>query len=139
VDEYQIRSSTSYARQKVHERDGGVCASCGRDTDAFRQLRARVRGEWFGYHENPHIRAFWRNLKDALERRLVQAGVVRSSWADHVWEMDHIAPVDTGGGACGLENLQTLCVPCHRRKTALQARAKADARKGQGRLFEECS
>lgn len=34
------------------------------------------------------------------------------------WEADHILEVVNGGGACGLENLQTLCSdPCHRQKT----------------------
>jgi 5-methylcytosine-specific restriction endonuclease McrA len=33
------------------------------------------------------------------------------------WEVDHIIPVFLGGSACGLENLQTLCVDCHKDKT----------------------
>lgn len=33
------------------------------------------------------------------------------------WEADHIVAVIEGGGACGLENFQTLCVPCHKLKT----------------------
>jgi len=31
----------------------------------------------------------------------------------HIWEMDHILPVEEGGGACGIENLRVLCKPCH--------------------------
>ncbi|MCB1713230.1 MAG: HNH endonuclease, partial [Candidatus Riesia sp.] len=34
------------------------------------------------------------------------------------WAMDHIIPVHRGGGSCGLWNLQTLCLPCHKKKTA---------------------
>jgi hypothetical protein len=33
------------------------------------------------------------------------------------WEMDHIVEVVNGGGGCGLDNLQTLCVVCHKAKT----------------------
>lgn len=57
----------------------------------------------------------------------------------HAWEADHIVPVQDGGGACGLDNYQTLCIGCHRCKTAEQARRVAEqrrlARTGQERLF----
>jgi len=42
----------------------------------------------------------------------------------HLWEMDHIRPVSEGGGLCGLDNLRTLCVPCHRDETADLARRR---------------
>jgi 5-methylcytosine-specific restriction endonuclease McrA len=41
-------------------------------------------------------------------------------WPTHritFWDADHIKEVCRGGGLCGLENLQTLCVLCHRKKT----------------------
>jgi len=33
------------------------------------------------------------------------------------WEADHIIPVFQGGGACSLDNFQTLCKACHKEKT----------------------
>ena len=33
------------------------------------------------------------------------------------WQADHIFPVFLGGAACGLDNLQTLCVDCHKKKS----------------------
>jgi 5-methylcytosine-specific restriction endonuclease McrA len=39
-----------------------------------------------------------------------------------LWHADHIVPVERGGGLCGLDGMQTLCAPCHRRKTAEEAR-----------------
>lgn len=52
----------------------------------------------------------------------------------HFWEMNHIRPVSEGGGSCGLDNLETLCLPCHRRHTkALRTRlAERKKRKGHG-------
>jgi len=47
----------------------------------------------------------------------------------HLWEADHIKPVVEGGGQCGLDNLRTLCIRCHKRATAELARRRAEARK----------
>lgn len=46
------------------------------------------------------------------------------------WHMDHIVPVVEGGGSCGLDNLRTLCVACHRRVTA-ELRARLAERRRQ--------
>jgi 5-methylcytosine-specific restriction enzyme A len=35
-----------------------------------------------------------------------------------LWDADHIVPVVEGGGECDLANLQTLCLKCHRERTA---------------------
>ena len=34
-----------------------------------------------------------------------------------LWDADHIVPVTEGGGECDLENIQTLCLRCHREAT----------------------
>ena len=36
------------------------------------------------------------------------------------WELDHVVPLIDGGGH-DLANLQTLCTPCHQRKTSAEA------------------
>lgn len=51
-----------------------------------------------------------------------------------LWDMDHINPVIRGGGSCGLENLRTLCIPCHKRMTRELARRRASERVGQPEL-----
>jgi 5-methylcytosine-specific restriction endonuclease McrA len=40
------------------------------------------------------------------------------------WEADHIVPVAEGGGESSLDNFQTLCTPCHAKKTRQQAQDK---------------
>ena len=40
-----------------------------------------------------------------------------------LWDADHIIPVAEGGGECDLSNMRTLCLKCHRARTAeLRAR-----------------
>lgn len=39
------------------------------------------------------------------------------------WHADHIIPVHKGGGACTLDNFQTLCVDCHKEKTLADMQA----------------
>jgi len=41
------------------------------------------------------------------------------------WELDHIVPL-VDGGTHDDDNLQTLCTPCHKRKTAGEASARAE-------------
>jgi 5-methylcytosine-specific restriction protein A len=49
------------------------------------------------------------------------------------WDADHIVPVAEGGGECGLENMRTLCRPCHQRQTArLRQRLAEKRRAAQG-------
>lgn len=54
-------------------------------------------------------------------RELIGAGAAargRKTW----WEADHILPVVEGGDS-SLDNIRTLCIPCHRAATAaLRAR-----------------
>lgn len=105
VDAWKIKTQPPFARRKVHQRDGGVCADCGRACDALKIELSKL---------------------DKAERsaRLVEYGYPPK--AQHLWEMDHIVPVVEGGGSCDLSNLRTLCIPCHRKVTAaLRARLRA--------------
>ena len=36
-----------------------------------------------------------------------------------LWDADHIIPVVKGGGQCGLDNLRTLCIKCHKNETKI--------------------
>ncbi len=89
-------------RRRVRKRDRGVCRACGLDTNA---LRRRVAGRG---------RAGRLRALGFLPRR-------------SLWELDHIVPLIDGGGH-EFSNLQTLCVPCHRKKTTGETRQRASAR-----------
>jgi 5-methylcytosine-specific restriction protein A len=107
VEEWKLRSNPGHLRERVLERDRGVCAQCGVDCIAeFHRIR-KLRGA--------------ARLRAATEWRL---GSRKS-----LWDADHITPVVYGGGECDLSNMQTLCLKCHRARTAqLRAARKETVR-----------
>jgi 5-methylcytosine-specific restriction protein A len=94
VDQWKLRTDPGYLRTRVFERDGGVCAACGLDTEALRKNK--------------------RKLDYAARRQFEKEWGVRR----HLWDADHILPVAEGGGQCDLSNMRTLCLKCHRDATA---------------------
>ena len=98
VHEWRLRTDPGYLREKVLERDRGICAGCGIDClHAELQLR-RLRGA--------------SRLKASL------AWGLRPGTRKSLWDADHIVPVVEGGGECDLANIRTLCLKCHRTATA---------------------
>lgn len=60
--------------------------------------------------------------------RLRQLGLQRFLawwWRKTFWDMDHIRPIARGGGGCDLDNLRTLCVPCHSERSAKETRVRS--------------
>lgn len=94
-----MRTNPGYLREKVFERDHGVCAVCGADTIA-------LRGDM-------------RKLDYAARRLFLKKWGLREGSRKSLWDADHILPVAEGGGQCDLSNLRTLCLLCHRDATAL--------------------
>lgn len=55
-------------------------------------------------------------IRDELFKR--ESGFCRECGVyDEKWQADHILSVSEGGGACTLDNFQTLCSDCHKAKT----------------------
>lgn len=78
------------------------------------------RGGWGDIHRSalPYVRAA---RKHVLSRLGWESFWQRKSF----WDVDHVVAVKDGGGRCGLDGLQTLCVGCHAAKTAGQNRKHA--------------
>lgn len=87
-EHWMLRTSPSFVRFKVWERDKGVCAGCGSDTVKTAP---------------PH--------RNGTSRRNSPRGT------GDLWQADHIKPVIEGGGECDLSNFRTLCIPCHKKVT----------------------
>jgi 5-methylcytosine-specific restriction enzyme A len=101
VEEWRLRTDPGYLRERVFERDRGVCAMCGVDTEALRKTK--------------------RKLDYSARRQFEKEWGARHS----LWDADHLTPVVEGGGECGLANMRTLCLKCHRSTTAELRRRRA--------------
>ena len=118
-----------------------MCAACGLDTrvlerDLRRALAALTgQAEWSRTHrvweDGVQVTRFRRPLRRAARLRGSRAAVraleaLGLTVDRSFWEADHVVAVVEGGGLCGLENLRTLCRPCHKAETlALRARREA--------------
>lgn len=141
-----VRRNQVYRRQYVWVRDRGRCALCGLEAwkleARIHQIRLAIDGviqipntaksvgmeslkAWKvckrRSRHSPNGQRRWARVNGWLGRRGLP---YRGSF----WEADHIVPTVEGGGN-GLENLRTLCVPCHVAETAKLKRRLAEKRR----------
>ena len=112
--QFNIAYFPSHTRWHVYKRDHGVCAKCGCDTDKLKRIIMRAR-HWMS---SSAVRSVVREL-----------GFTDYLFHGNLWQADHIQECINGGWGTGLENLRTLCTPCHRAETARLARERAEKRK----------
>lgn len=104
IHEYRLRTNNSYLRNKVFERDKGICAMCGTDT---KLIAKEIQSCKSGDEKN-------RLLK---QNNIPKTRKILRRNGGSLWDADHIVPVKDGGGQCGLENIRTLCISCHKKIT----------------------
>ncbi|PFX16259.1 DNA annealing helicase and endonuclease ZRANB3 [Stylophora pistillata] len=107
--EYQVRGSGTTARRALFEAERGICQLCSMDAHNLYQnvvaLPVRDRPKFLA--QTPY---------SALPNQTLKKMIMEPK-EGMFWEADHITPVSEGGGECGLDNLRTLCVICHRKAT----------------------
>lgn len=120
--EYEPVASQASLRRAVWERDRGQCAECPDDASLlprFSEYRFPCGADTLAIGATcPET---WRARIRGEEHACGPPIVVG-------WECDHVVPVEDGGEHC-LANVQTLCIPHHRRKSALEAAARAARRR----------
>ncbi len=111
VEEWRLRSNSGHLRDRVFERDKGICALCQVNCIAEYAHIRRLRGS----------------------ARLKAAAAWGLKGRKSLWDADHILPVAEGGGECDLTNMRTLCLKCHRLHTAAlrERRRKEPGSRGQ--------
>jgi len=122
AEEGRLRRGGMYASSRVRAQvfalERGICCLCGIDAHA---LFLRISSLQPAERLNALCGANWKlpQSSGALERLLQ-----RPKEGDF-WQADHVRAVAEGGGSCRLQNLRTLCVPCHKVETEkLRSRLK---------------
>jgi 5-methylcytosine-specific restriction enzyme A len=118
-EEWRCKTSPSYIRWKLKQRDHGICVLCQTDTIALQKE----------YHQLPKYPD-----REARDHFLKVHGIPFGRSSSDWWDADHIIPVIEGGGECDLSNLRTLCIPCHRKETRELRRRLKEARDPNMRL-----
>lgn len=120
VEEYRSLYDWQLIRGRVRDRDKGICALCGCDTDRLcRILRHADRFAW--------------RIGESKDHRGVRLAIFETARGGYdLWEADHIVPREQGG-TNAIENLRTLCVGCHHEVTSRQAGDRAASRRVRGR------
>lgn len=104
VHELQLRTNGRYLRDCVYNRDKGVCKICNIDTKKTAKMALQLNTK----EREEYLKKFNISLKRKIWKRKHGGGL---------WDADHIIAVKDGGGQCGLENIRTLCIKCHKNVT----------------------
>ena len=103
--ELKLRTSNRYLRLCVYKRDKGICKLCMDDT----KLVAKKALELKKNNLIKELETFLKSKNISLKRK-----IWKSKCGGGLWDADHIIPVKDGGGQCGLDNIRTLCIDCHK-------------------------
>lgn len=116
-EHWRLTSDPVYVRSRLLERDHGVCCRCGLDCE---ELRSAVLATWHACDPLARFRtripSVLRLSGNALSQFLhdTKMPLSRRSY----WDAHHRVAVAEGGGQCGLDNYETVCIWCHTRETA---------------------
>ncbi|KAL7563289.1 hypothetical protein ACA910_016649 [Epithemia clementina (nom. ined.)] len=122
AEEGRLRRGGKFAskqiRTAVFALEGGKCTLCGIDAHTlYEQILCLQPAERL----NRLLDANWKLPRTGKRVE----NLLQNPKEGDFWQVDHIQAVAEGGGSCGLDNLRTLCVPCHQRETEkLRSRLK---------------
>lgn len=115
----------------------GICRWCNKPITKLLKNGKLSKSTWHNTCVNEYKLLHW----PAYTRKMVwkrdkgicsQCGSKCDRKGINGWHMDHIIPLYSAQGqlwAWSMDNLQTLCKPCHKIKTANEASQRAAARK----------
>lgn len=116
----------------------GICVWCGEPiiladpTDYRRRTRTRHRGDEHEQGDGRNCHKLFMQSYCWTARQLIEwRGDPCCAYCGEItelWEAEHTIALEDGGGR-DPTNIVRSCVPCHRRKTAFEASARAERRR----------
>jgi 5-methylcytosine-specific restriction protein A len=135
VEAFKVEAWPNEMRTAIAKRDHEICRLCGRDCgridlyiEAIVDNPKALPKRTFDYTSDQYVvidpdpvlarrRQRWINLLRRLRMWMPDCyGSADHGMLRHLWEADHIVPV-IEGGSNRLDNMRTLCVPCHKAET----------------------
>jgi len=134
---YYMATSSSYLRYQTWQRDKGVCRSCQLDCDKLERTT-------YGYSTMQKLPTPRSSIARSADELAAICEMLRRDFGFNVspsnrssmWHADHVIPLSEGGGF-DMDNIQTLCTPCHQDKTSDEASMRASRRRLTGRKQTE--
>jgi len=102
-----------------------ICSGCDREVPKGRQnwCSDACVSRWVNRNPGPSL------LRAMVFQRDRGVCAVCAQDCKHLqWDADHVIPLHRGGSNC-IGNVQTLCVDCHREKSAAEATERARIRR----------
>ncbi|KAJ9067851.1 hypothetical protein DSO57_1034896 [Entomophthora muscae] len=125
VHNFKMRTQPGYLRECILKRDRGICQDCKVNcieiyAKACALETLEKRKLFFCELGNDLWKVKVKRCLNSLDIKFTPG---------MFWEAAHIIDVQDGGGASGLENLRTLCVPCHQKESLVKLRLKSSLHK----------
>lgn len=105
--QYKFVTYPAYAKKIIVERDKGKCQNCGLDCVELRKVLNSLP---------PDLRK--------MEAARFGISLKRLNGGGDLYDLDHKIQRKNGGLFLGEENLVTLCIACHKKKTAKENRER---------------
>ena len=117
IDPYKRYQSQLSIHHLYPPKKDGLCdCGCGQELTGRQRRWASKKCTNRVVTEFKVIKGDTQVIREELQKRDkgICAECSESTWE---WHADHIIEVRHGGGGCSLENFQTLCLKCHKKKT----------------------
>lgn len=134
-DEFYTKFDFSYSKQKIWYRDQGICQMCKKST---RYIKETIHKLWWVDEQTKEVecdivRIVCIEDERSIKFKRTKSNIGRTYYLPYYidikeyddYEVDHIIEISTGKTPkeraklfLDYDNLQILCVPCHKEKTA---------------------
>jgi 5-methylcytosine-specific restriction endonuclease McrA len=109
-------------REKTYNQNRGVCQRCGMDIQKFTIALANIHAALVPILKHD----LGAELYELVTEKLRELGF--GGLSEHTWEANHIT-AKADGGSDNLDNMELLCMPCHRDTTRRWAKLRLSNRK----------
>eukprot|EP01023_Acetabularia_acetabulum_P020855 TRINITY_DN20895_c0_g1_i1.p1 TRINITY_DN20895_c0_g1~~TRINITY_DN20895_c0_g1_i1.p1 ORF type:complete len:222 (-),score=27.90 TRINITY_DN20895_c0_g1_i1:286-951(-) len=123
---YYCKVSTNALRNSLFKLERGICCQCKADCNSMIKRIRRISKDGLNWRER-RLQIISEIAPKFLQSKYSNQlnKLITAALDGNAWHADHIIPVYQEGGLCTVENMRTLCVPCHLDVTKKQIMERA--------------